>query len=411
MTGVQPPRGPGPSERIRVVVGSRQTPSSFPSSMSHSLGKTTKLRSSQRLQLMKLQAEAESERMPQKKSSAEMLSIPATTNGAFLTNLQHHYSVNPSPRSSVTIPPNLHDYAAMHSRSTIDDEDEMLKDLEGVLGEEFSSYESSFNIPSVANSCIADFPNDLQDVHMEEDKGQTSSSCPLIPLRPAEQVLPYRGGRRKEPPPPVFLSEESKLQWLKEREKKDQHNTIEKKRRSKINDYIHELATLLPENYDIDLQNKKGNILEASVDYIRKLQGEEKRMSQMKKQQDELERQNRKLQLQIQLLQMMNSPQVGQSPLRIPVQQPAAPLMQPPVQFSDVFDLNPGGLQCDTDELDLLSSDLDMIHDSFGLAQLDPIFASLQVETVTIPDTAGSAMAASASQIPVMVDEIMEFNM
>lgn len=31
----------------------------------------------------------------------------------------------------------------------------MLKDLEGVLGEEFSSYESSFNIPSVANSCIA----------------------------------------------------------------------------------------------------------------------------------------------------------------------------------------------------------------------------------------------------------------
>lgn len=59
---------------------------------------------------------------------------------------------------------------------------------------------------------------------MEEDKGQTSSSCPLIPLRPAEQVLPYRGGRKKEPPP-VFMSEESKLQWLKEREKKDQHNT------------------------------------------------------------------------------------------------------------------------------------------------------------------------------------------
>lgn len=26
---------------------------------------------------------------------------------------------------------------------------------------------------------------------------------------------------------------------------------VEKKRRSKINDYIHELATLLPENYDM----------------------------------------------------------------------------------------------------------------------------------------------------------------
>lgn len=107
---------------------------------------------------------------------------------------------------------------------------------------------------------------------------------------------------------------------------------------------------------------------------------------------------------------MMNNSQVSQSPLHIPVQQPAAPVMQPPVQFSDVFDLNPGGLQCDTDELDLLHSDLDMMHDTFGLAQLDPIFASLQVETVTIPDTAGSAMA-SAPQIPVMVDEIMEFNM
>lgn len=103
---------------------------SFPSSVSHSLGKT-KLRSSQRLQLMKLQAEAESARMcmPQKKSSAEMMSIPATTNGAFLSNLQHHYSVTPSPRSSGTIPPNLHDYAAMHSRSTVSESNSRLWDF------------------------------------------------------------------------------------------------------------------------------------------------------------------------------------------------------------------------------------------------------------------------------------------
>ena len=50
-----------------------------------------------------------------------------------------------------------------------------------------------------------------------------------------------------------------------------------------------------------DLQNKKGNILEASVDYIRKLQTDEKRLHQMKKQQEELEKQNRRLHLQIQV--------------------------------------------------------------------------------------------------------------
>lgn len=109
---------------------------------------------------------------------------------------------------------------------------------------------------------------------------------------------------------------------------------------------------------------------------------------------------------------MMNVSQVNQSPLHVPVQQPAVPVMQPPppVQFSDVFDLNPDNLQCDTDELDLLHSDLDMMHDTFSLAQLDPIFASLHVETVTGPDTAGSAMT-SAPQIPVLVEEIMDFNM
>lgn len=379
-------------------MGSRLTPSSFPSSVSHSLSKT-KLRSSQRLQLMRMQAETEAKgvavTMP---IQTEALTADGIFSGSFLLRR----TAAPSPRLSGSRLPSLSERAAtaiVQSHITVDDDDDyFLRDTDGTDG--FSSHDSSFTIPSVATSCLADFPNDFEDVLMEDDGGQISSSCPVIPLYPDDPILPYRGGRKKEPPP-VFLTEESKILWLKERQKKDQHNNIEKRRRSKINDSIHELGTLLPDSYDIDLQNKKGNILEASVNYIRKLQNDEKRISQMKKQQDELERQNRKLQLQIQLLQMtMNTSQVDQS-------QPD-PTIPDRVQTSSVLDLDLGPLPVDVHELDLLHDDLDMMPDVFDLTQLDPIFAGLHVET---PTSSLSAAATGVPQIPVTVDDFMEFTM
>jgi len=50
-----------------------------------------------------------------------------------------------------------------------------------------------------------------------------------------------------------------------------------------------------------DLQNKKGNILQASVDYIKRLKREQRAMSELVARQDELEKTNRQLTLDIQV--------------------------------------------------------------------------------------------------------------
>jgi len=52
-----------------------------------------------------------------------------------------------------------------------------------------------------------------------------------------------------------------------------------------------------------DLQNKKGNILQASVDYIKRLKREQRAMSELVARQDELEKTNRLLTLDIQVKQ------------------------------------------------------------------------------------------------------------
>ena len=53
-----------------------------------------------------------------------------------------------------------------------------------------------------------------------------------------------------------------------------------------------------------DLQNKKGNILQASVDYIKRLKKEQMAMSELVSRQEELERTNRQLALDIQVTQL-----------------------------------------------------------------------------------------------------------
>jgi len=50
-----------------------------------------------------------------------------------------------------------------------------------------------------------------------------------------------------------------------------------------------------------DLQNKKGNILQASVDYIKRLKNEQLAMSELVARQEELEKTNRQLAIDIQV--------------------------------------------------------------------------------------------------------------
>ncbi|XP_034027730.1 transcription factor E3a [Thalassophryne amazonica] len=91
---------------------------------------------------------------------------------------------------------------------------------------------------------------------------------------------------------------------IKERQKKDNHNLIERRRRFNINDRIKELGALIPKSSDPEMRWNKGTILKASVDYIRKLQKEQQRAKDMEERQRKLEIANKSLLLRIQELEV-----------------------------------------------------------------------------------------------------------
>ncbi|KAM3872290.1 transcription factor E3a [Diretmus argenteus] len=91
---------------------------------------------------------------------------------------------------------------------------------------------------------------------------------------------------------------------MKERQKKDNHNLIERRRRFNINDRIKELGDLIPKSSDPEMRWNKGTILKSSVDYIRKLQKEQQRAREMENRQRKLEHTNRSLLLRIQELEL-----------------------------------------------------------------------------------------------------------
>lgn len=118
-------------------------------------------------------------------------------------------------------------------------------------------------------------------------------------------------------PPDLGLVKEEDLSLLdndlralaKDRQKKDNHNMIERRRRFNINDRIKELGTLLPRtndrHYELvrDIRQNKGTILKATVDYVRLLKKENERIPAEVEQRRSLEQQNRQLLLRIQELE------------------------------------------------------------------------------------------------------------
>ncbi|XP_060701246.1 transcription factor EB isoform X1 [Hemiscyllium ocellatum] len=90
----------------------------------------------------------------------------------------------------------------------------------------------------------------------------------------------------------------------KERQKKDNHNLIERRRRFNINDRIKELGMLIPKSNDLDVRWNKGTILKASVEYIKRLQKEQQRTREMEGQSKRLEMTNSHLRFRIQELEM-----------------------------------------------------------------------------------------------------------
>ncbi|XP_059186193.1 melanocyte inducing transcription factor a isoform X5 [Centropristis striata] len=121
------------------------------------------------------------------------------------------------------------------------------------------------------------------------------------------QGLPLPGLAISNSCPPNIKREytEAEVRALaKERQKKDNHNLIERRRRFNINDRIKELGTLIPKSNDPDMRWNKGTILKASVDYIRRLQREQQRAKELECRQRKLEHANRHLMLRIQELEI-----------------------------------------------------------------------------------------------------------
>ncbi|XP_069085034.1 transcription factor EC isoform X3 [Pleurodeles waltl] len=134
-------------------------------------------------------------------------------------------------------------------------------------------------------------PNELIDVYNTDqgmpvaDMGLTSASCPSS-LGVKREV----GGDTRA--------------MVKERQKKDNHNLIERRRRYNINYRIKELGTLIPRSNDPDMRWNKGTILKASVEYIKWLQKEQQRSRELEHRQKKLEQANRRLLLRIQELEI-----------------------------------------------------------------------------------------------------------
>uniref|UniRef100_A0A673BT73 BHLH domain-containing protein n=1 Tax=Sphaeramia orbicularis TaxID=375764 RepID=A0A673BT73_9TELE len=100
------------------------------------------------------------------------------------------------------------------------------------------------------------------------------------------------------------LSDAEARALAKERQKKDNHNLIERRRRFNINDRIKELGTMIPKTNDLDVRWNKGTILRASVEYIKRMQKDVQRTREVENNFKRMEMANKQLLLRIQELEM-----------------------------------------------------------------------------------------------------------
>ncbi|XP_051964010.1 transcription factor E3a isoform X1 [Xyrauchen texanus] len=154
---------------------------------------------------------------------------------------------------------------------------------------------------TVSNSCPADLHDvkrELTDLHSSSFR--CGSGSPNAYQEPS--VFTLQSSAQK-PHQQLHKYAEAKA-LMKERQKKDNHNIIERRRRFNINDRIKELGGLIPKSSDPEVRWNKGTILKASVDYIRKLKKEQQRAKEMEMRQKKLEQANFSLLLRIQELEM-----------------------------------------------------------------------------------------------------------
>ncbi|XP_057219074.1 melanocyte inducing transcription factor b isoform X2 [Triplophysa rosa] len=150
------------------------------------------------------------------------------------------------------------------------------------------------HVISISNSCPANLPN------IKREYSVIPSPAMMHMMEKPSSCGKFENYQRPE----GFPVEAEVRALAKERQKKNNHNLIERRRRFNINDRIKELGTMIPKSNDPDMRWNKGTILKASVDYIRKLQREQQRAKELENRQKKLEHANRHLMLRIQELEM-----------------------------------------------------------------------------------------------------------
>ncbi|XP_018108045.1 transcription factor EC isoform X1 [Xenopus laevis] len=167
-------------------------------------------------------------------------------------------------------------------------------EIEEVI-DDIISLESSFNDdglncaePALLMSSNLSLSSNILDIYNSDqssDMGLSNNVCPSM-------------GVKRE------VTDTDTRAMVKERQKKDNHNLIERRRRYNINHRIKELGTLIPKSNDPDMRWNKGTILKASVEYIKWLQKEQQRGRELEHRQKKLEQANRRLLLRIQELEI-----------------------------------------------------------------------------------------------------------
>nr|QBG58751.1 microphthalmia-associated transcription factor [Sinohyriopsis cumingii] len=211
-------------------------------------------------------------------------------NTSMSNEIAHVCGSAPDPDRCESSPLSLEPSSAATSVSEVEsflNELGMLDTVDSNLDDDLSLIE-----PSLAHMSSTLPQSNYQVFEPVQVSGKTSMSAPT--------VLP---GQRIRTPP--YMNDEEARSWAKERQKKDNHNMIERRRRFNINDRIKELGTLLPKTIDPDLRQNKGSILKASVDYIRRLKKDQDKLRHVEEKQRAMEASNRKLMLRMQQLELV----------------------------------------------------------------------------------------------------------
>lgn len=212
--------------------------------------------------------------------------------------------------------------------------------LSGSPGNRFGQFNNSFgahsappnrdiNSPSRADSQMKDIFEDIATVgtnfeqqlriKLDQDTRDINQNYNQTqPQSNISQMIPMNNARR--PPqassvaqsfspsscPTLYMPVKQEMgddemrQIQKDRQKKDNHNLIERRRRYNINDRIKELGQLIPRSGDPEMRWNKGNILKAAVDYIRKLNNRQERQRRSDDRSKKMEAMNRQLMVRLQ---------------------------------------------------------------------------------------------------------------